>query len=112
MTVFDLTLQVPPDAGFAPMVRDLALHGARTAGCAEAQCIAFGREVEDAARHVLTGAEGAEGAKGKGARGAKGAEGARGAKSAMVPVAVRCDGGPIEVVIGSGAAARTITLEV
>ena len=98
MTVFDLTLQVPPDAGFAPMVRDLALHGARTAGCAEAQCVAFGREVEDAARHVLTGAEGAEGA--------------RGAKSAMVPVAVRCDGGPIEVVIGSGAAARTITLEV
>ena len=95
MTVFDLALQVPPDAGFAPMVRDLALHGARSAGCDEAKCIAFGREVEEAARHVLNGARGADGAKG-----------------AMVPVAVRRDDGPIEVVIGSGAAARTLTLEV
>ena len=92
---FDLALQLPSDAGFAPMVRDLALHGARTAGCAEAECIAFGREVEAAARDVL-----------------KGAESAKGAKSAMVPVAVRRDGGPVEVVIGSGAAARTMTLEV
>jgi hypothetical protein len=83
---------VPPDAGFAPMVRDLALHGARTAGCAEATCVAFGREVEDAAHHVLKGADGAQGA--------------------MVPVVVRRDGGPIDIVIGSGDAARTLTLEV
>jgi hypothetical protein len=88
VTVLDLTLQVPPDAGFAPMVRDLALHGARTAGCAEATCAAFGREVEDAVRALLESAKGA-----------------------MVPVAVRRDGGRVEVVIGSGAAARTITLE-
>ena len=84
MTVFDLALQLPPDGGFAPMVRDLALHGARQAGCAEAMCVAFGREVENAARDVLSSA------------------------TATVAVAVRRDAGPVEIVIGS----RTLRLEV
>jgi hypothetical protein len=90
MTAFDLTMQLPADVDFAPMVRDLALHGARQCGCADSIVTAFGREVEAAARQALAGAAGAQ----------------------PIHVAVRRDQGPMEVTIGSGDGARTMTLEV
>ena len=90
MTTFDLTMQLPADAAFAPMLRDLAQHGARQCGCADPVVARFGHEVEAAARQALGRAAGA----------------------ATSRVAVRRGHGPMEVIIGSGEAARTMTLEI
>ena len=76
---FDLSMTLPADRRFAPMVRDLALHGAKQAGHSEADAAAFGRKVEQAARESLDGSS----------------------STATIPVTVRCAEGPVEVTIGS-----------
>ena len=79
MTVFEMNLSLPADPELAPMLRGLAVQGARQAGCADADAEDFGRRVEDAARENL-GSAGADG---------------------TVPVSVRHVTGPVEVVIGA-----------
>lgn len=82
---FDLRLALPADRRFAPMVRDLAVHGAKQAGHGEADAEAFGRKVEQAARESLAGT----------------------ASSATIPVTVHCAEGPVEVTIGSCSVSTT-----
>ena len=53
MTTFELTLSFPPDARFAPAIRDLAIHAAQYVGCARAKAEAFGRAAEDLLRTCL-----------------------------------------------------------
>lgn len=81
---FDLRLALPADRRFAPMVRDLAVHGATQAGHGEADAAAFGRKVEQAARESLAGSA-----------------------SATIPVTVHCAEGPVEVTIGSCSVSTT-----
>ena len=88
--VVDMSLAVPADPGYAGMVRDLAVHGARVCGCIEAKASAFGRQVEDAAREALAAA----------------------GPAGSVAVTVRRDGGPLEISIGNGGAARSLALEI
>ena len=76
---FELNLVLPADRRHAPMVRDLAVHGAKQAGHSDAEAEAFGRKVEQAARESLAGASSTE----------------------TIPVTVRCAEGPVEVTIGS-----------
>ena len=76
---FDLSLELPADRRLAPMVRDLAVHGAKQAGHSEADAAAFGRTVEQAASESLAGSS----------------------STATIPVTVRCAEGPVEVTIGS-----------
>jgi hypothetical protein len=76
---FEFNLSLPADRRYAPMLRDLAAHGARQAGMNDAEAIAFGRRVEAAAGDALTVS----------------------GSAASVPVTVRCSGGPVEMTIGS-----------
>ena len=85
--LFELTL--PADAQFVPMVRALAVHGARSAGCGEPEAETFGRKVEEALISML----------------------AAGHPGASLTVTVRSGDEPLEVVIGSGRGARTLTLD-
>ena len=78
-TPFDLALSLPADRRFAGMLRDLAVHGARQAGQSDAEAQAFGSKVEQVARASLADAS----------------------PTAIIPVAVRCADGPVEVTIGS-----------
>lgn len=87
---FDLNVTVPADTQFAEMVRDVVVHGARDAGCADADAAAFGRKVEAAVRETLAAA----------------------APSASVSIAVRRLSGPIEVVISGDRGARTLAMEI
>ena len=75
---FDLRLSLPADERFASMLRDLAAHGAREAGCGADEVSAFGRTVEQAAHQSMAASRGT-----------------------TIPVTVRCTGGPVEVTIGS-----------
>ena len=75
---FEPRLSLPADERLAAMLRELAVHGARQAGCGEDEVDAFGRTVEQAARESLAAGRGT-----------------------MIPVTVRCAGGPVEVTIGS-----------
>lgn len=86
---FELNLTLPADARFAVMVKDLVAHGARQAGCGDAQALAFGHKVEGVVREALTRA-------GAGTR---------------VSVTVRRAAGPMEVRIASGRGARTLAID-
>jgi len=85
----EFTLTVPADARFAGMVRGIAAHGARGAGCSDSDAAAFGRTVEEAVLGMLAAAH----------------------PEASVTVAVRSGDEPLEVVIGSGRGTRTLTLD-
>ena len=82
---FELNVSLPHDARFAETARDLAVHAARQAGCAEAKADAFGRTVEGVIRECLEDAT----------------------SDASLPLVVRCNRGPIEVVVNG----QTITLD-
>ena len=84
----EFTLTVPADASFATMVRGVAVHGARSAGCGDADAAAFGRKVEEAVAGMLAAAH----------------------PGASLTVAVRSVDEPLEVVIGSGRDTRTLRL--
>jgi hypothetical protein len=45
-----LNVSLPSDTRFAATMRELAVHAARHAGCADARAVAFGAEVETAIR--------------------------------------------------------------
>jgi hypothetical protein len=87
---FDLHVTMPVNPELAEMVRDVAVHGARHAGCTDADAAAFGRKVEDAVRETLTAAR----------------------TNASISIEVRWEQGPVEVIIGSGRDAHTLTIEV
>ena len=52
---FELQMSLPHDARFAATLRELAVHAAHYAGCADSRADAFGRSVEDAVRAYLAG---------------------------------------------------------
>lgn len=74
---FELNISLPHDARFAETARDLAIHAARQAGCAEADANAFGRTVEDVIRGCLQDTS----------------------SDASLPLIVRRTSGPVEVVV-------------
>jgi hypothetical protein len=84
-THFELNVSLPHDARFAETARDLAIHAARQAGCAEAEASAFGRTVEVVIRGHLEDTT----------------------SDASLPVIVRRTSGPLEVVVNG----QTITLD-
>lgn len=86
----ELNLTLPTDARFAGMVRDLVAHGARSAGCADARALAFGRKVEEAVREVF----------------------AAGGADTPVSITIRRVKGPIEVLIGSDRGTRALAIEI
>ena len=88
---FDISVQLPPDDDFAPMVRALALHGAREAGYLETDLAAIGDEVEDAVRDFCARAK---------------------SPATPVHVIVRCENGPLQVVLDARGAARTLSWEI
>lgn len=74
---FELTVSVSRDARFAGAVRELVVCAANYAGCAQPEAKAFGERVEALVAASMEGA----------------------ADGAMVPVTVRRQDGPVEVVI-------------
>ena len=85
-TSFELTVSVSPDTRFATTVRELVAYAAHYAGCSEADAAVFGRDVEDAVRASLEGIAG----------------------DAIVPITVRRQAGPVEVLVNG----HTLTLQV
>jgi hypothetical protein len=88
---FDIRVALPPDDDFAPMVRALALHGARQAGCPDADAAAIGNQVEDAVRDLCARAS---------------------SPTDPVNVTVRCENGPLQVVLDAHGATRTLSWEI
>lgn len=88
--VFDLRVTVPADPQYAEMVRGVVVHGARHAGCLEADASAFGGKVEEAIRDMLAAA----------------------GPDASVSIAVRRVRGPMEVVVSSDRGARTLAVDI
>ncbi len=76
-TPFELNISLPHDARFAETARDLAIHAARQAGCAEADASAFGRTVEEVIRGCLQDTS----------------------SDASLPLIVRRTSGPVEVIV-------------
>lgn len=74
----ELTLSLPPDPRFAETAGSVAVHAARQAGCAPASAEAFGRRVAASVRESIA---------------------ARGAGTDPLPVIVRHDDGPVEVLV-------------
>ena len=56
MTEFELGMSVPADLQYAEMLRLVAAQAARQAGAIEAEAVAFGADVEQAARDCVSGA--------------------------------------------------------
>jgi hypothetical protein len=83
-TSFELTMSVPREPGFAPIVHDLARHAANYAGCAAADGDLFARSVGEAFAASVTAGGG------------------------DVPVVFRRAGGPLEVMLDG----RLLTLAV
>lgn len=84
----DLELTIPADAQLAGIVRDVAAQAARHRGRADERASAFARGVEEAVREACS----------------------RGAIDKVVCL-VRCAKEPLEVVISSAGASRTLTLD-
>lgn len=77
---FDMNLSFPADSRFAETVRDLVVQAASYAGCTVSDARAFGKIVEDVVKTCAT---------------------TTGATThAAVPVVLRRDEGPIEVLVG------------
>jgi hypothetical protein len=76
-TSFEMTVSVSQDARFAGTVREVVLCAAQYAGCADSGAARFASQVEDAVRAVLQGSP----------------------SGILLPVTVRRDAGPIEVVV-------------
>jgi hypothetical protein len=83
---FQLDVSVPRDERFVATVRDLAVQGARFAGCTPAAADAFGKTVEAALGTCLR----------------------TGAPDTPIAVVVRRNQGPLEVLVDE----QTITLDV
>lgn len=89
MGAFEFNIDLPADRSFATMIRDLVAHGAREAGSAEDAAVTFGCTVEEAVREMLATAAGER-----------------------LAIVVRKQDGPVEVVISSRRATRTLALDV
>jgi hypothetical protein len=87
MTI-EIQVDVPADPRFVGMVRELAAHGARHAGCQDADAAEFAARVEHSAREQF----------------------ARCGGDSVVVVTVRQTQAAVEVVIGTSRGARTLTL--
>ncbi len=85
-TRFELSISVPRDERFAVTVRGLAVHAAQYAGCPAPAAEAFGQRVEEA---ILAQVE-------------------ESSAGAVVPVVVRREAGPVEVLVD----AQTISVDV
>lgn len=81
-----MTVSVSHDDRFAATVRELVVRAAHYAGCAERQAAAFGHDVEEAVRASLCDTP----------------------AGGMLPVTVRRQAGPIEVLVNG----HTLTLDV
>ena len=90
MIQFDLRMSLPAEGRFASLIGDVAGHGARRAGCGDADAASFGSQVESAVRELL----------------------AAGSADGTISVTVRRVKGPLEVVVSSDRGARTMSLEV
>jgi hypothetical protein len=84
---FELAVTLPPDVRFAATAAAVATHAAQFAGCAAAAAQSFGRDVEDAVRACIEGPQ---------------------AAPSPIPLVVRRDGGPVEVIVGG----RTLRFDV
>ena len=82
---FELTVSVPHDPRFAPVVRRVAEHAAHYAGYAGGDAEAFGRSVEEAIRGCMASTP----------------------INGNLPVVVRCAAGPVEIVVNG----RALVLE-
>lgn len=78
---FELTVSVPHDQSFAPMVRGVAEHAAHYAGYAAGDAEAFGRSVEEALRGCMASLP----------------------VNGNLPVIVRCAAGPLEILVNGRA---------
>ena len=85
---FELRVDVAADLRFIGMVRDLAAHGARYAGCHDADAADFAARVENCAREQFAWC----------------------GEDAIVVVTVRQTQAALEVVIGTPRGARTLSL--
>jgi hypothetical protein len=74
---FHLSLTLPRDPRFADTARDLAVQAAKQAGCTDIDAQKFGRRVEGTIRECL----------------------GRGEARETLPVVVRCNEGPVEVLV-------------
>jgi len=86
-TTFHFEVSVPCDAEVAGVIRMLAEHAARYAGCSERGAAAFGERVAEVVRAQLNGSAAQN--------------------SSSIPVVVRRATGPLEVQVAS----RTVALE-
>ena len=84
---FELSVTLPPDPRFAGTVAAIAVHAAQFAGCAPPAAQAFGRDVEAAVRGCIDRQR---------------------APSATIPLVVRRDAGPVEVIVDG----RTLRIDV
>ena len=84
--VFEFNLSFPQDPRYLEMLRDVVASAARQAGCAESVAAEFARGVEEAARAVVPEGE------------------------AGVAVVVRQVDGVMEVRLGSGAGAQSLSV--
>ena len=76
-TNFELKMSLPHDVRFIATIRDIAVHAAQYAGCAEVAAVAFGRRVEEVFRLELE----------------------RDNSDRAVPIVVRRQAGPVEVLV-------------
>jgi hypothetical protein len=85
MSAFELNVSLPTDPRFAGTARELAVHAAKHAGCADERAQAFGEEVEGVIRGYLES----------------------GNTGATLPLVLRRRSGPVEALIDG----RTIMIE-
>jgi hypothetical protein len=85
MEGFELNISLPTDARFTETARELAVHAAKHAGCAEEPARAFGEEVAGIIRGYLED----------------------GHAGATLPLVLRRTSGPVEALING----RTITIQ-
>ena len=84
---FELSVTLPPDPRFAGTAAAIAVHAAQFAGCPPPAAQAFGRDVEDAVRGCIERQR---------------------AASDTIPLVVRRDAGPVEVIVDG----RTLRVDV
>jgi hypothetical protein len=84
-TSFEMTVSVSQDARLAGTIRELVICAAQYAGCADPGAARFAGQVEEAVRAVLQ----------------------ESAAGTLLPVTVRRDAGPIEVVVDG----KTLTFD-
>jgi len=84
---FEINVTLPPDLRFVATAAAIAVHAAQFAGCPPAAAQAFGRDVEEAVRGCIERLH---------------------AAPAAIPLIVRRDAGPVEVIVDG----RTLRIDV